>query len=159
MHPDNLISNIEDRHEILEMQRYADIYVTHKKRLFPLMEQAVGEPLPSDLTHQEAIDLYTDLLNHPQFADQVDDMFSGYVNAIDPVTAIAELGSSIANIFGRKQDIKLLEQQAEMQEEGFFQQMILNRQKQNDSGKILLITGISAAVVGLTIFLIVKARR
>ena len=161
MGPDQLISSIEDRQYILDLQRYASIYVAHKDRLFPLMEQAVGEPLP-DLSHKEAIELYTDLLSHPQFADQVDELVYEYHNAIDPVTAVAEgigkIADAIGGIVGRSQQKKLLEQQADLQEEAFFQELVLNKQKDHDTGKILIVTGISAAAVGLVIYFIVRKK-
>lgn len=160
---DSLMQDIESRQQVLDLKHYADIYVKHKDRLFPLMEEAVGEPLPPDLSHAEAIELYGDLLSRPVFADKVDDLQGGYNNALDPITAIAEgigsIADTVGGIVGRKQQKELMAQQQEMEEQRFFQNLVLRSQKDNDTGKILLITGISAAVVGLTIFLIVKARK
>jgi hypothetical protein len=163
MEPSGLIQDIESRQDFLMMQRYADIYVKHKKHILALMEKAVGEPLPPGITNAEAIELYVGLLQHPQFIEQVDQLVAPYNNAFDPVTAISEsigkVAESIGGMVGRRQEMKLLEQQADIQEQQFFQELVMLKQRNSDTGKILAVSGIAIAAVGITIYLIVKSRK
>lgn len=163
MEPDNLIRDIETRQGVLLMQKYANVYVKHKKQVLALMEEAVEEPLPPGLTHGEAVELYVDLLQYPQFVEQIDDLISPYNNAFDPITAISEsigkVAESIGGIVGRKQEMALLEQQADIQEQQFFQDLVMQKQRSSDTGKILVVSGIAVAAVGVTIYLIIKSRK
>jgi len=72
--------------------------------------------------------------------------------AMDPVTAIA---SGIGSIF----DFANTRSEANAEADAQFMEIVLNEQKKNDTGKILVITGITLAFVGLGVYLVLKLKK
>ena len=139
---------------------YIRLYVKQKKRVFPLMEDAIREPLPKDLTHGEAIQLYIDLLNSdPEFVYQLNELLEGYKNAQDPVTSIAEGVGSIFDFFSAGKKVDIAEIQAKAQNDAYMYEIILQSQKKDDTKKLLMLTGISVLAIGGIIFLVVKSKK
>jgi hypothetical protein len=148
---------------IEQMEKYADLYVKHKVQLFPLMEDAIGKPIPVDITHGEAIDLYLNLLKtNPFFKEEVDKLIGEYSNAVDPITAIANAANSLFSgtfgVIGKKQDLKALEAQSELEKDRFFRQLILKKEGGN-MGTILIISAVALIAVGVGIYFIVKRKK
>jgi hypothetical protein len=146
------------------LQRYANVYIKHKATLFPLMEEAMGEPVPKDANHGEMVALYIDLLkNNPEFAEKIAQMTGtgegDYEGAVDPVSAIAEgAGDIIGGVFGfftSRQEGKNIE----AHQEAMLYQSILEGQKDNDTKTILVITGLSLVAVAGIIYVISKSRK
>lgn len=77
---------------------------------------------------------------------------SRYQNAADPVTAIAE---GIGSIF----DFANTKAEANATAEAQFMEAVLNEQKSNDTGKILAVTGVTLAFVGLGVYLVLKLKK
>ena len=161
MEPSSLIQDVESRQDLLLMQKYADAYVKHKKRILALMEKSVEEPLPPGLTHAEAIELYVDLLQYPQFSEEVDQLISPYNNAIATaiVAGVTAITAGITKIISQKKEEELIEQRADLEEQQFFRALVMNKMQGSDTGKILLVSVIALAAVGGAIYLIVKSRK
>jgi hypothetical protein len=144
------------------MEQYADIYVQRKKELFPLMEQFYG-PLPVNATHMQLVAIYIGLLKLPEFANQVDLLLSKYNNAegeavpVDPVSAIAVAVGKISEMFsGRVRTAKI---NAEAESDAAFMSLAMAKQGNDNTGKILIFSGIAVVVVGAIITVIILKRK
>ena len=149
------------------MEQYADIYVQRKKELIPLMEQFYG-PLPVNATHMELVAIYIELLKLPQFANQVNLLLSKYNNAegdaaagaavpVDPVSAIAMAVGKISEMFtGRVRTAKI---NAEAQSDAAFMSLVMAKQGNDNTGKILIFSGVAVVVVGVIITVIILKRK
>lgn len=142
------------------LQKYSDVYVKKKKIIIPWMEQAMGEKVPDDAKHGELVALYIHLLkNDPEFSAKVSNLVNDSLNAVDPITAIGDAISGVAGVFQSRQEGKNIQAAAEAEQEALLYKTILERQKDNDSKNIILITGLSLVAVGGIIFVIIRSRR
>jgi predicted acyltransferase len=116
--------------------------------------------LPAKATHAELIGIYIWLLKNPEFVNEVEKI-GNFENAVDPVTAIAEaLGKgweAAGKIFSG--NVRTTKMQQEMQEDAFFAQVILAKQGGDNTGKILLFSGVALVVVGVIITVIILKRK
>lgn len=141
---------------------YADLYVKRKKELLPLIEQFYG-PLPINVSHAELIVIYVNLLKNSQFVDELDKLSANFRNAaaVDPVSAIAEaigkLGEGAGKIFSGS--VRTSKIQADAQTDAFMYQMILTKQGTDNTGKILLFSGLAVLVIGVIITAIILKRK
>jgi hypothetical protein len=144
-----------------DVQKYANIYVQKKAELLPLMELAYGS-IPKDATHDFLIKLYIQLLKDNRFKEEVDKI-AGFKNAVDPITAIAEgvgsVAGAIGGIFTSRQQEKNIEAQAEANSDEAMYQLILSKQGQDNTGKIIIFAGIALIVVGGIITVIILKRK
>lgn len=140
-----------------QLQKYAELYVQHKDKLFPIIEKYSGNNLPKDATHGEVATVYIELLKTDfRFRDEVSNLLNKYYNASGP---FGELVSGVVGIFSKKQDQKLLEQQAKNQSDAALYQMILQKQGGNNTTTILIVSVIALLAVGGTIYLIIKYKK
>lgn len=137
-----------------DQQYYANIYVKRKNELLPLMEQFYG-PLPVNATHAELIGIYIGLLKNADFIASVDSL--GYSNAVDPVSAIADAAGKIAGMFSGQ--VRTAKIQADAQSDAALSELILAQQGKDNTGKILLFSGLAVVVVGAIITVIILKRR
>jgi len=151
---------------------YPRLYVKRKDLLFPLLEKYAGKPMKGR-THAQVINLYFNLLkNNPDFRAEVDEIIKSvgsklltakekveikqankdnYQNAVDPITAIAE---GIGNIFkwgAAKVEQKTASDQA-------FMEIVLNEQKKDDTSKIIVISLVTIAILGIGAYIIIKLK-
>jgi hypothetical protein len=142
-----------------QLEKYADLYVKHKKELFPLIRQYAGkyfnEPFPADATHGEMATIYVELLKvDPEFEQEVNGMLKKYHNAFDPITAIANVINQGLGLAGTAQQRKL----AQEQQDAALYQMVLERQRGDSTKTILIISGLAIVVIGGIIFLMIKRK-
>jgi hypothetical protein len=140
-----------------QLEKYANLYVRHKKELFPLIKQYAGkyfnEPFPADVTHGEMATLYTELLKvDDEFHQKVDELLKEYNYGI--FDGIANLIGSGLGLLDTAQKRKL----AQEQQEAALYEMILEKQKDNSTQTILIISGIAIVVIGGIIFLMIKRK-
>lgn len=142
-------------------QKLADLYVKRKAELLPLMEKAYGKPIPKDATHGFLVSLYVHLLkNNPEFANSVNILVNKYQNAVDPVTAIAEAIGKVAGAKQSSDQLKLQENQSKAESDKALYDMVLGSQQKSDTGKIILIAGISLLVVaGIVTVIVIKSKK
>jgi hypothetical protein len=163
---------------------YPQLYVKKKDKLFPLIEKYSGQSLKGK-SHGEVIQLYYDLLNsNPTFTSEVDKLANGsFKNAdgffanlfksknTDPdalqgtgytasdfssgASPVSAIGGAIGTIFGFGKSI--VDKQAKEDEQ--FMDIILNEQKKDDTTKILVVSGITLAIIGMGVFLVLKLKK
>jgi len=166
---------------------YSGFYCERKDQLFPNIEKYKGEKITAGTPHGQIIPVYFRLLKTDEaFRAEIDALIAGqesklmtvkqkvamkqelkmnkgtqisgnlhnpgYLNAADPVTAIA---SAIGNIFGT---IKA-DKEADAASDQMFYEAVLNDQKNSDTSKLLIVTGVTLAFVGLGVFLVLKLRK
>lgn len=155
------------------LKALAKVYTNHKKELIRLMNESYDSELPKDASHLDVIKEYKYLLNNSlDFREDIDALMVAkkiispdynWSNAVDPVTAGLEaagkLFGTIGTIVGSVGARKRLELEQDIQSDKFFQDYLLNEQSKSSGGKILLITGITFVVIGLTMFLIFRNRK
>jgi hypothetical protein len=81
-----------------------------------------------------------------------------YEGAVDPVTAIAQGIGSIADAFSAGFGVRKAKIGAEAEQEAMLYGVIMQGQKNNDTTKILVITGMSLLAVGALIYFATKKR-
>lgn len=166
---------------------YPQFYVKRKSQLFPLIEKYSGEKISAGTSHGTVIPVYLRLLKtNAAFKAEVDALIeaqssqlitlkqkvmlkqasqndqsnitsnlhngTAFNNASDPVTAIA---SAIGNIFGT---IKA-DKEASAESDKMFYETVLNDQKNSDTTKLLIVTGVTLAFIGLGVFLVLKLKK
>ena len=142
-----------------QLEKYADLYVNHKKELFPLIKEYAGkyfsEPFPNNPTHGEMATIYVELLKVDcEFAQKVDEILKKYHNAFDPITAIANVINQGLGLAGTAQQRKL----AQDQQDAALYQMVLERQRGDSTKTILIVSGLAIVVIGGIIFLMIKRK-
>ena len=150
---------------MINAKKYAAIYVSKKSELVAMMETAYGKPIPKDATHGFLVALYIRLLKtDPLFASSVDSLVKDeYSNAVDPVSAIAEavggVAGAIGGIFTSRQQAKNIEAQAQADSDAALYAMVLNSQGKDNTGKIIIFSGVALLVVGAIITVIILKRK
>lgn len=158
-----------------QMRPYINLYVKRKSELFPLIQKYSGQ-CPKKMNHGNAVAVYVWLLrNDEAFLTEINNLINKYSNAfgldiqgltdvgeavkssgsniaIDPVSNVA---TSVADVF---KSIFGYAEEKEAQDTALYN-AILQSQGQNDTVKILVVSGIALAFVGLGIFAVVKLRK
>jgi hypothetical protein len=146
-----------------DQEKYASFYVKHKDKLMPLIEASIQEPIPVGTTHEALIKVYIGLLKNPDFLASVDNAMRQYENAVDPISAIAEgvgsIFSSVGGVIKSRQEGENILAQSEAQSDAAMYELILNKQGQDNTGKILIFSGIAVVVVGAIITVIILKRK
>lgn len=137
------------------IEKYADIYVKQKDKLIPLMERKLGKSFPKAASHRELVPIYIGLLKDTNFAADVDKL--DFSNAVDPISVIAEAAGKIAGMFDG--DIRKAKIESEAQSDAALAQLIMEKQSKNNTGKILLFSGVALLVIGCIITVIILKRR
>lgn len=133
---------------------YPAFYVKRKDQLFPLIEKYTGERIGSNVPHGKVIPLYYRLLRtNPAFRADVDDAIAGqYKNAGGIFASIIE---GVGNIAGSIKASK----EAKLENDRMFYQTVLNEQKNNDIGKIVAVSAVALAFIGIAVYLVVKSKK
>ena len=127
---------------------YPQFYVKRKNLLFPLIKKYSGVSM-TGRTHGEAMSLYLGLLkNSPGFKSEVDELITkqNWKNALDPITGAEQL---LGSLFGSTNTTA---------SDAAFYQAVATEQSKSDT-TILIISGISIAILGLATVLIIYMRK
>lgn len=148
---------------------YAKFYVKRKGKLFPLIEKYTGEKISSKTPHGKAIGVYyAQLKNNPAFKQEVDAIMlsSGFKNADDTTTdekpGLFKPGGFFTGILGAAGgiiDTVNLNKQAELESDKMFYQTVLNSQQQDDTKKLLIVSGVTIAIIGVAVFFVLKYKK
>lgn len=159
---------------------YINLYVNSKSKLFPLIETYSGESL-KNASHGKAVGLYVKLLDtNQEFRDEVNSMLKGnYKNALDTLGTTAfslfpgtssstaststvkvqgPIASIVSTIGGVWQSITN-KQTAKTEQDTLLYDAILNEQGKNDTGKIIVISVITLAFIGIGAWMVVKMNK
>ena len=145
----------------------AELYVQDKAGIISLMVEKYGIPMdPATVTHAELISQLKKLYEENEnFRDDLIDLMqdheiiSEYNNQVDPVSAIAMAAGELFGMAGSFGNIKAAQVAAGAQGDKMFMELILAKQGQSNAGKIILISGISLAAIGLTAWLILRKKK
>ena len=142
------------------LKNVAKVYTKHKADLIRLMNK-YGAGITKMTSHSDVIwDLKYLIDNNLEFCKDLDALMvsEGIIksdmhwnNQIGEAiaTAVGPIVGGITGAISAKTEQKT-------EEDRFFHDYLLNEQKKNDSGKILIITGMTFATIGLFLFLILK---
>ena len=136
---------------------YPKFYVKRKKILFPLIEKYSGASLKGK-PHGYIVRLYEELLrSNDAFIGELDGLIAkeNFRNAGGWAEIIGEALNVTENIFGYASTAKA----AKAAEEKAFYDVILNEQKKDDTMKILVVSGVTLAFLGLGVFVVLKFRK
>jgi len=147
-------------------EAYQNFYVKKKRLLFPLIGKYTGNPVTSSNTHDQVIKQYFDLLkNNRGFVAELDEVMANanFKNADDgETTAKAPSGqvfSGIMSLIGGGLNAYTTQQQSQLESDKFFYESVLTAQKKDDTKKLLIISGISLAFVGIAVWLVIKYKK
>lgn len=141
----------------------ADLYVKDKGGIIRLMAEEYKVVVDGSTPHAIVIQELKRLYDHnPNFrADLRELMYENgiigeYSQAIGTIItgALTAIGGAIGGIT----DLQRSKIEAQAQEDKFFQDYILNKQRQSNTGTIVLISVVSLGVVGLAAWLILRKR-
>lgn len=150
--------------------QYTRFYVKRKSHLFPLIEKYANIKIKKGVTHGQLVPLYHRLLTtNVAFRSEVDSMIdaSPFKNAVSYPNKeqlssssggggfFSKLISTVGNIFGTVKVSK----EAELESDKMFYELVLNEQKKDDTVKVLVLSGIALAFMGLAIYLVKKAKK
>lgn len=128
---------------------YPMFYVKKKDLLFPLIEKYTGQSLKGK-THGEVIQLYYSLLKtNDSFVNEVDGLIAGQ-NFKNAGGFLPSVLSVVGGLFGAKGN-------EAASDEAFYE--TLAEQNRADTMKILIISGVTIVILGLSVFLVIKLRK
>lgn len=154
---------------------YPNFYVRRKEQLFPLIETYSGRRL-KNATHGEAIALYYQLLRtNPSFKNEVDAMIQAqagklYTNAQRVALrkeqkALAASGAYLngSGVWGTIVDVasslitgSQAQKESEAASDKIFYESVLAQQRASSTTRVLVIGGITVAIIGTGVFLYLK---
>ncbi len=157
---------------------YINLYVHSKSKLFPLIETYSGESLKG-ASHGKAVGLYVKLLDSDQqFRDEINKLIEGnYKNTggtagtlamslfpgttSTPTTNVKVQGpiASILSSIGGVWESITKQKTAETEQENLLYGAILSEQNKSDTGKIILVSVITLAFIGVGAWLVVKMNK
>ena len=163
---------------------YPRLYVKRKEQLFPIIEKYTGEKIDAKTSHGQILPTYLRLLRtNDAFRSEVDALIQPQAgrllnhkekntlkskpsvnkgvsagnravnNAAGAV--IGGIAGAVGNIFGFAAENKA----AQAESDAAFMEVVLNEQKKDDTMKILVITGITLAFVGLGVYFVLKTKK
>jgi len=141
----------------------AALYVKDKAGLIRLMSGKYNVDINGNTPHKVVIAELKRLYEYdPLFKTDLRDLM--YKNKIIPeynnavlATIMAGLGI-VGTTVGKVSDVNRAKIEAQAQEDKFFQDYILNKQKQNNTGTIVIISVASLAAIGLVAWLMLRKK-
>jgi hypothetical protein len=157
---------------ITQFGLYPRFYVKRKDLLFPLIEKYSGKTL-NNRSHGQVLTLYISLLRSSVgFREEVDALITKYEGKLFSAKEKKELAQSgnefksAAGIFGtivsgigNILNISSANAQAKAASDQAFYEVVLNEQKKSDTTKILIVSGIALAFIGVGIFFVIKMKK
>ena len=141
----------------------AKLYVKDKAGLIRLMAEKYNIGIDGTSPHKVVIGELKRLYDHdPQFRADIRDLMyknkiiAGFNNSVGAIigTITTAIGGAVSGV----SDLQRAKVEAKAQEDAFFQQYILQKQSQNNTGKIVLISVASLGVIGLVAWLILRKK-
>jgi hypothetical protein len=134
---------------------YPKIYVNNKSELFPLIEKYYGKSV-NGMNHGQVVKIYLHFLkNNPNFVSEVDALAvkkygkGAYKNSVDTiVTGITEV---VGSIFGSKSQSEKTDQ--------LFYETVMAQQGKGDVAKILIVSVVALAFIGIGVFMVFKLKK
>lgn len=164
---------------------YPRLYAKRKDLLFPVIEKYSGQSL-SGKTHGQVIQLYFGLLKtNIAFKDEIDGIIIKYSDKLLKQSEKAEMKAAqkeirlkggqltqtnysnasgnfrygVLDIIGNAFELFSTKAQAKADSDAAFYQAVLAAQKEDNTTKILVVSGIALAFVGMGVFLVIKMRK
>jgi hypothetical protein len=134
---------------------YPKIYVKNKSELFPLIEKYYGKSV-SGMNHGQVVKIYLSLLkSNPDFMSEVDAIAvrkygkKAYKNSVD--TIVGGITSVVGSIFGSKSESEQTDQ--------LFYETVMAQQGKGDVTKILIVSVVAVAFIGIGVYMVFKLKR
>ncbi len=134
---------------------YPKIYVKNKSELFPLIEKYYGKSV-SGMNHGQVVKIYLFLLkSNPNFVSEVDTLAvrkygkEAYKNSVD--TIVTGITDVVGSIFGSKSESEQTDQ--------LFYETVMAQQGKGDVTKILIVSVVAVAFIGIGVFMVFKLKK
>ena len=149
---------------------YPRFYARRKDLLLPLIEEYYGQPVKG-MSHGRTIQVYFDLLrSNPEFkagldaliAENTDKLLTGREKkqlkeskVRNAVGVVSNIANAIGNIFGFAE----AKVSANAADDQAFYEIVLAEQKKDDTIKVLIVSGIVIAFIGIMAYVVIKTKK
>lgn len=134
---------------------YPKVYVKNKSELFPLIEKYYGQSVKG-MNHGQVVKIYLHLLkNSPDFVSEVDAIAirkygkTAFKNSVD--TIVTGITDVVGSIFGSKSESEQTDQ--------LFYETVMAQQGKGDVTKILIVSVVAVAFIGIGVFMVFKLKK